>query len=509
MAMPRHQRSPSPRPQGRPTAPRRVAPSTRRPLPRNPGSFRPAMRPSPMNVAKRRAAGAVLGKAAARFVPGLGLALLLYDIYEALGGVNPKASLHHENPTCPSDGGFWFLSLSSVSGTHTPPCGPGAVTVAPGTDTVTTTAFQNYVAVFNKSTAAANRRWQHQCWGPYEAGTQVTFTESTPGLVPARDPKAWEIPEPQPWLDPSLPPQFQPRAKRPRPTPWLPDVADPTAPPTQPAPYPYEVAPQPVQWPKPRRFRWPRRRRYRPPRTQPRTRPRLPPGMDPFPRPVRPIPEPITDPPPWPGPQPSPGPAPRPAPGPQPTPAPPPAAATMPGGWQVIVRPRPRTRARLRPRRPNDRPVRPPPGRGNRETKLGANRAGFGWLTWLFNFATEADDYIGSIAKALPCSVQRKLPKDTNIPQTLAVLMDHWDEIDWNAAMSELLLNQVEDYIIGRTRAAVSKGFGTEKNWYNYWKMLQAEDLTEFGSAIGKNVNSILDEVADRAGLHRVRCRKR
>lgn len=476
-----------------------------RPLPRSPGTWRPAQLPSPMNVAKRRLAQNLLGKAAARFIPGLGWALLAYDVYEWLTSNGQTGGVHDfTNPTFPTHGAREFMGFKLFL----PPPNPhthSQLHASPGTwgtlfpSPLGPLTGARIVQDIYKCTGSGhtNTYVMKQCY-LHQQGATVTINRATPmpRYTPGRDPLPWDRPQFEPWFDPSLPPQFQPQAKpdprwKPRPRPYAPGVdwryyEGPYVVPSR----PFDPAKPVTQPPTPRT------------RRRPRTRPRLPWWFEPLPRPRVPVPQPVTDPPPWPdtrpGPLVSPGPLPAPGEGPQ---------APVPGYVTVIdptpgLAPRPRLRPLPRPRPGNPNPFPAPPRPRDKERKVGMNALGYGWALWLFNFATEARDAVEAIYKALPCKYRSKAH---NTPaKKMQAIFNHFDQVDVEAAMTELFLNHLEDYVIGRASGAINKAFGSGDSWASYYRAFQQGN--EIIPELGKDVNRWLDEVAKSLSLPRVRC---
>lgn len=485
----------SPTPQRRRDFQRQPYQRYHRPLPRSPGTWRPSALPSPMNVAKRKVAEKVAGKLLARAVPFLGWALLAYDIYDWLksNGLRPQGALHNRNPTGPLDGGFYTLGPASSSSTHNPALPNGQNWVGAPSSTQTTTALNTYVRQMNRNLSLpAPFVWQESCWGPYAAGTVVrrgAFAIPKPAIRPAYPLEPYY----EPWFDPSLPPQFQPQAK---PDPRWQPKRRPIAPGIDWRYYegPYVVPSRPFDPTKP--IQQPPR-----PRRKRKTKPRWPwPYMDPLPRPTFPVPQPIEDPVPWP----MPGPRPAPVPG-----APPgPGMMTPIPGYITIIDPRvgPRPKPRLRPL-PRPRPREPgpyptPPRSGDIERKVGMSALGYGWVMSLFNFTTEARDWIDAVYKALPCNVRSK--SHNTAVKKMEAIYRHFDAIDPEAMVTELFLNQIEDAVIGKTSGFINKAFGSSASWANYYRAFQAGN--ELIPGVGKVTNEALDNFAKSAGLKRVRC---
>lgn len=468
-----------------------------------------------MNLAKRKAAQQ-LGKVAGKFIPGLGWVILAWEISELLKpppsavpslGQGWERHWLNEEACQTSGGSLGYRQISWSAHTHdacaTVNASKGGIVLVqnPQPTAVLRRAieYQNLNAV----TMRGRQCYRHQ-------GTAFRpLVQPLPSTVVHPNPDPYGLPDGpvyQPWFDPSLPPQMQPQAKTdPR---YVPGRVGPHIPPNT---DPRDIDPGPLVGP-----RIPRRRRGGggPPRFRPspRPRPRLPPGIDPMPGPpVRPFPQPIVDPPPAPRPAPLPNvtpPWPWPGPGPSPGVATPPATE-LPPGTEIVVAPSPGTAPRPRPRPlPRPRPGHPPPTfpapppPRDKERKVGMSALGYGWAMWLFNFTTEARDYIDAVYKALPCALRSKA-HDTPAKKMRAVY-DNWDDVNLEAMMTELFLNQVEDYVIGRASGAINKGFGSGDSWANYYRAFQTGN--EVLPTLGKDVNRYLDQVAKSLSLPRVRC---
>lgn len=477
-----------------------------RPLPRSPGTWRPRQLPSPMNVAGRKVAGKLAAKVALRFVPFLGTGLLLWDLYQWLtekGQPGAGGTFDWQNPNVAAHGGLGAFHGFKVflgppnphthSNLHTTTAILGTVFPAPITTTGTRAVIDWYRCILHPTNVVAN-----QCW-IYPAGVTIPNTRAfrLPRIQPGAPLKPWEVPQFEPWLDPAIPhPLHPPVGKGPAPRPYTPGKIGPRiAPGTEPR----DIDPGPLVGPQVRNPQ-PRRRRVRMPK------PRLPPWMDPFPQPRVPVPQPVTDPPPvLPGVVTAPIVGPAPAPGFGVAPLPP---GAMPDWQWTLPSPQLGRAPRLRPRPPGPGPVRPPP-RGTKERKFGMNALGYGWALWLFNFATETRDAVDALVKALPCAVQRDLRRASPV-EKMAAIYAHFDDLDVPAALTELFLNHVEDFVIGRAQGAISKGFGSGKSWENYLRSVQASHLfSDQAKAGSKALNRSLDTLAKSLSLPRVQCGRR
>lgn len=480
-----------------------------RPLPRTPGSWRPSNLPSPMNVAGRKVAEKIAGKVLLRFIPVAGTLLLAWDLYEWLNGTQKSVpGTTHYTCSHTNVGAFLSLGRSSSSHSHVACNTNGAVwstSGIPQSTTIQTTTLFPYVQTYHAHRTIADRYLSVRCENLGANQSARYGAIPVPRYAPGIRPKPWQQPGWEPWFDPSIPPQFQ---KPPKPyRGFKPDpkfVPGRVGPRIDPKTDPRDIDPGDIVGPT-----IPRPGRTRP-RPRVRVKPRIPPWWDPFPQPRVPVPQPLEDPPPWPDTRPGPGVAPAPGPVPGFGGVPSPGPQSPPPGYEVIIDPGVRTDTRLRPRPPSDTALPAPPKAGDRETKIGMNQLGYGWVLWLFNFTTEANDFLQAMKKALPCEVQRKFPKDANLPVYANLIYAYWDQIDWLAAVNELFLNFIEDQAVGKTKRAINKGFGTGQSWKNYLKALELSKATDYMKSFGKNIDRGIDFGAESLGLHRVHCgRKR
>lgn len=511
-----------PRRVSRPAPTQRVPDYRRRPLPRVPGEWRPVPRPSPMNAGLN--AGRLAGlapKLIARFIPGIGWLLLAYEVWQWLQqpqnpAIVPAGSsgTHFTNTGAHVDGGFWgLIATTNAAHTHTNSSDVGYESTVAKTSSFTLHAtlptYVNYNHRCLNHLPAQRRVYLKECL-TYPAANPVPrplyYQRPIPRWIGFKaPPRPLEMPQVQPWVDPSRPPTHQPQAK-----PWRRKRR-----PTGPQPDPTRE-PQP-KWGEPMPRRMPREIRREPPDetgwpkplNPPRTRP-WPNDWPPFPAPIIvPAPRPIvTDDPlpgvgpnpgtqPWPHPNPGPAPLPRPGiglpfPAPQYPPQPPP-------GYQVKIDTKLRTSGRMRGMNPRSKPGRVRP---DKEMKVGVNAVGGAWALWVFNFITETKDALEAIEKALPCNKQPKGHR--TIPAILDNLYKNWHLLDPSAAMSELILNQIEDAIIGRAQRAVSALGGSAESWQNYHNTWVLDQDT--AKERGKMTNAALDEFAKSMGLKRIAC---
>lgn len=212
------------------------------------------------------------------------------------------------------------------------------------------------------------------------------------------------VPAPDPWFQPYAPPEGQPDPFSP-----LPEFAP--VPQWRPA-----GVPVPVHWPVAPPAQWP--------------------GVSPRPRPIKwPIGVPIEVPIVTPGPSAPPRPRPRPNPRPDPTPTP------RPSGVRV-----PATRIELRP--DGSSRTRPDKHRKRRDGRKKMQMPAWMFAALrLYHGATEVNDFIESLADAMPketgCS---KLPGF----QRAACVISNLDKVDWGQAALNVIKNEIEDQLVGR-----------------------------------------------------------
>lgn len=86
-------------------------------------------------------------------------------------------------------------------------------------------------------------------------------------------------------------------------------------------------------------------------------------------------------------------------------------------------------------------------------------------------------------------------------------LWKNFEALDAEAMISELLLNHIEDMIIGRKEALESKAFGTGDSWSNYYRKIGDSKGNETRNKdVAQLVNRELDKFAGMMGLKRVQC---
>lgn len=109
-------------------------------------------------------------------------------------------------------------------------------------------------------------------------------------------------------------------------------------------------------------------------------------------------------------------------------------------------------------------PVRQPPKGDEREVKLRANGVtAIRVLQKLAHAGTEAVDYIDSFHEALPKSVQAKPVFKGGkwwkaSPQAkVEAVLKNFDALDWNDVVKNLIKNEIEDRILGRSNAGANR----------------------------------------------------
>lgn len=94
----------------------------------------------------------------------------------------------------------------------------------------------------------------------------------------------------------------------------------------------------------------------------------------------------------------------------------------------------------------------PPKGRGQRERKQKTKSAGaFNLIRRVFEGAFEAVDVIEAVFQALPQHIRQRYPHARRAPVVMMRAINrHWQVIDTEEMIINLLLNELEDYIFGR-----------------------------------------------------------
>ena len=83
------------------------------------------------------------------------------------------------------------------------------------------------------------------------------------------------------------------------------------------------------------------------------------------------------------------------------------------------------------------------PGRGEKERKVKSGRGAYRVLRWALEL-TEFKDAVDSIYEAIPGA-----PRVSWATFRVAYIYEHWDEVDLNQAVYNLVYNQLEDAIVG------------------------------------------------------------
>lgn len=453
--------NPSPSPGARPQAPQ---PRRTRPLHPQP---RPGIR-TPVRTPLPAAASRALSRIAPRFIPGIGWALLAWEVYQLL----------NDGPW-PAMDPFGYPGWSITTNTD---CGP-PVGSKYGKFTWTGTG-----AVCGVPYAIGTPNLNQYTVTPVSGGTRYSFgtwrvepTEIIPGTWRGPRARVYEYFAPTGQPAP-VPRPLQPVVVLP-PVPYLP--GDPfTHPPSQFKP---DLNAPPVRGPRPVPNPWrdpieqPRRGPIPlpPPRARPPRRPRpgipLPPPLerfDPFKIPNYEKPWPPTIRFPW------------------------FSFPLMPFPvYQPVVLPRPRPSTRPRPggdpyNRPGLRP-RPRPGRGGRGIDVGnrpipgvtprtpvaprvaplpgvKERKLQGSLSSVLHMmraigygATEFFDFVEALYKALPKAVRRQYGRSRK--GQIAAVWREFDQIDWQKAVTNLATNELEDRLIGGSNR-LATGFANQHN---------------------------------------------
>lgn len=98
----------------------------------------------------------------------------------------------------------------------------------------------------------------------------------------------------------------------------------------------------------------------------------------------------------------------------------------------------------------------PPPGEVERKVAIKSKAVRI--VTNIVNGVTESLDVINSLWDALPKQYQtRKRGERTTPQQKTADLIKHYEQIDINAAIYNIGVNQIEDYVFGRAGQALGK----------------------------------------------------
>lgn len=113
------------------------------------------------------------------------------------------------------------------------------------------------------------------------------------------------------------------------------------------------------------------------------------------------------------------------------------------------------------------RAERKPPERGEKEKKFAGSSQGvqefFRVISRGKEALTEVDDFIDNIFEALPKNLQKTLEGRKTPSDKLAYIYTHWDEIDWNKAVDNIVINHFQDKVVGTglresDKAALKRG---------------------------------------------------
>lgn len=100
-----------------------------------------------------------------------------------------------------------------------------------------------------------------------------------------------------------------------------------------------------------------------------------------------------------------------------------------------------------------------PPGPGDKERKVIANVRNGSLVGWLIGTVTESIDFIEAVHKALPKDVRMHWRKDAKgkwrpvkpaVDVMLADLYQHFDKLDLNEALKNVLIEQLQDAAVGK-----------------------------------------------------------
>lgn len=351
------------------------------------------------------------GLAAGRLIPWLGAALTAYELWQLWQ--QWSANQTYEVPEL---GGDWVHSHScwagSVVGIMAPlqnSCTFGVMTPATAED-LNNLDIGQFAHVYGTwfGTLSESR-------DVYEkVGTDGTAVGEQPGVVAPPDP--FFPPAPQPAIDPMDLPIGQPVGI--------------------PAPMPYPAIP----WRQPNPHRDPVEQPTRGPSAVPRPHPYALPRLVPGPWRLPSAPVPAN----------APVPSTRPLPGAVPSPEVIPIDAYPP----TVIGHSPRARHRASPR-PHPHVLRkPPPGTRERKVRI---TAAVGVLKGL-GIITEGLDVVNALYDALPDAFKVK-GKRSNQIERMQALYDHWDEVVLTEAVKNLLVNHIEDKVIGGLSGAAQKSF--------------------------------------------------
>jgi len=116
-------------------------------------------------------------------------------------------------------------------------------------------------------------------------------------------------------------------------------------------------------------------------------------------------------------------------------------------------------------RQPYVSPSSPPPPRPPRKNEKEVKIKPGNYLVWrifdaAFDAFTETQDFTNAIFEALPENRQKERGRFLHRFDTdgrLRKIYDHFDEIDWHEALQNVIVNQIEDAIIGKANRKVSE----------------------------------------------------
>lgn len=119
---------------------------------------------------------------------------------------------------------------------------------------------------------------------------------------------------------------------------------------------------------------------------------------------------------------------------------------------------------------PTHRQARPPSGTKERKLRLRDSVLGP-----LLGKISESDDFITDLFDSLPAEIRRRVYRERymrgdysrlRLPDKLAVLYRHWDDVDVGEAVRNVIESQLQDLVIGK----VSKRFA--KAWVDAFEQL-------------------------------------
>lgn len=146
------------------------------------------------------------------------------------------------------------------------------------------------------------------------------------------------------------------------------------------------------------------------------------------------------------------------------------------------------------PERPGDRPKWPKrPGAREKEKKLGAKGT---VALGLAMGVTEVNDIVTALWEALPPYIRRQYreggkPAYPPIARMYKDVYKNWDVVDAEAAVENLLINQIEDMVIGSVHSAIDKALGpvATTKWQNN------PTKPQFEKDLAKAVNDVVEPI--------------